>query len=122
MSFDTPDQNHEDLSRALVSAMLASEEVRHAMEAILADQPIDEDTHMVLMLKIKSLAESFGLLEGGDGSPVDLSSAIENSIGSVKLGKVTRGDELGAGEKAFREYLDNRFDEKEWLKKNRLIL
>lgn len=121
MSFDTPDQNHEELSRALVSAMLASEEVRHAMEAILADQPIDEDTHMVLMLKIKSLAESFGMLEG-DSTPADLSSAIESSIGSVKLGKVTRGDELGAGEKAFREYLDNRFDEKEWLKKNRLIL
>ncbi len=126
MPEETPFHEHggeiEKLSKAIVEAIVRSEEVQEAMRKIIETDGVGLNAHMVMMLKLDGLVKSLGLIDGDDTDTPEITPLDVNDIvGGLSLRDVNKGDELSEAELAFREYLAKTFDEDDWLKRNRLI-
>ncbi len=122
---ERPDDDMETLSKAIVDAIIKSKDVREAIRKLSDTDESYSKSFMVLMLRVQNLVESIG---------VDLSKAADPSSeekfnpGPVKPSAIKKknrdlfknlvdGKVETPSELAFREFLADRFDQDEWLKK-----
>ena len=115
------DGDYEKLSKAITEAVLSSPKVKKIVSEIQKRDEICPQSFMVLVLKLQSLTEGFD---------VEVEEAPEKSKKKVRRSKKKAAEEaqyidgarLSKKEIEFEEFISERFDAEEWLKKNGLIL
>ncbi|MEE8127992.1 MAG: hypothetical protein V3T45_05510 [Nitrospinaceae bacterium] len=115
------DGNYEKLSKAITEAVLCSPKVKKIVSEIQQRDDICPQSFMVLVLKLQSLTEGF---------EVEVEEAPEKSKKKSRRTKKKVAEEaqyidgarLSKKEIEFEEFISERFDAEEWLKKNGLIL
>ena len=115
------DGDYEKLSKAITEAVLSSPKVKKIVSEIQQRDDICPQSFMVLVLKLQSLTEGF---------EVEVEEAPEKSKKKVRRTKKKMAEEaqyidgarLSKKEIEFEEFISERFDAEEWLKKNGLIL
>jgi len=115
------DGNYEKLSKAITEAVLRSPKVKKIVSEIQQRDDICSQSFMVLVLKLQSLTEGF---------EVEVEEAPEKSKKKSRRTKKKVAEEaqyidgarLSKKEIEFEEFISERFDAEEWLKKNGLIL
>ena len=115
------DGDYEKLSKAITEAVLSSPKVKKIVSEIQKRDEICPQSFMVLVLKLQSLTEGFD---------VEVEEAPEKSKKKVRRTKKKAAEEaqyidgarLSKKEIEFEEFISERFDAEEWLKKNGLIL
>ncbi len=115
------DGDYEKLSKAITEAVLSSPKVKKIVSEIQQRDDICPQSFMVLVLKLQSLTEGFG---------VEVEEAPERSKKKSRRTKKKVAEEaqyidgarLSKKEIEFEEFISERFDAEEWLKKNGLIL
>jgi len=122
------DGEMEKLSRAIVEAIINSEDVKSAIEKI---GKIDEKmakSMMVFILKLDSLTDfkgGFADFEEDMDKFEDIPPARLKKRKSRKKqekAELVDGKIISGNEKKFLEFLSNNFDSKDWLKKNKISL
>jgi hypothetical protein len=126
------EKDMEILTRAIVDAITKSRDVREAIRRLSEADEVCSKSFMVLMLKVRSLAETMGLDFPNTCShdPEKLSApARDKQRGEARqaafkklMGGFVDGKQLTQREMEFCEYLADNFDSGEWLKKHGLIL
>jgi len=116
-----PDKEFEKLSKAITEAILNSKDVKKIIEEIRKRDLFTPNSLMVMVLKLESLSSLRDCLN--DATEDDLGNFKKPS--NKKKEKTCRqyidGKELDSSEIAFHEFLVKKFNQKKWLKKNRLI-
>ena len=115
------DRDYEKLSKAITEAVLSSPKVKKIVSEIQKRDEICPQSFMVLVLKLQSLTEGF---------EVEVEEAPEKSKKKSRRTKKKVAEEaqyidgarLSKKEIEFEEFISERFDAEEWLKKNGLIL
>jgi len=115
------DGDYEKLSKAITEAVLSSPKVKKIVSEIQQRDDICPQSFMVLVLKLQSLTEGF---------EVEVEEAPEKSKKKVRRTKKKMAEEaqyidgarLSKKEIEFEEFINERFDAEEWLKRNGLIL
>ncbi|MEE8206489.1 MAG: hypothetical protein V3T82_06035 [Nitrospinaceae bacterium] len=115
------DGDYEKLSKAITEAVLSSPKVKKIVSEIQQRDDICPQSFMVLVLKLQSLTEGF---------EVEVEEAPEKSKKKSRRTKKKVAEEaqyidgarLSKKEIEFEEFISERFDAEEWLKKNGLIL
>ena len=115
------DGDYEKLSKAITEAVLNSPKVKKIVSEIQKRDEICPQSFMVLVLKLQSLTEGFD---------VEVEEAPEKSKKKPRRSKKKAAEEaqyidgarLSKKEIEFEEFINERFDAEEWLKKNGLIL
>jgi hypothetical protein len=115
------DGDYEKLSKAITEAVLSSPKVKKVVSEIQKRDEICPQSFMVLVLKLQSLTEGF---------EVEVEEAPEKSKKKPRRTKKKTAEEaqyidgakLSKKEIEFEEFISERFDAEEWLKKNGLIL
>ncbi len=115
------DGDYEKLSKAITEAVLSSPKVKKVVSEIQKRDEICPQSFMVLVLKLQSLTEGF---------EVEVEEAPEKSKKKPRRTKKKTAEEaqyidgarLSKKEIEFEEFINERFDAEEWLKKNGLIL
>ena len=115
------DGDYEKLSKAITEAVLSSPKVKKVVSEIQKQDEICPQSFMVLVLKLQSLTEGF---------EVEVEEAPEKSKKKPRRTKKKTAEEaqyidgakLSKKEIEFEEFISERFDAEEWLKKNGLIL
>ena len=115
------DGDYEKLSKAITEAVLSSPKVKKIVSEIQKRDEICPQSFMVLVLKLQSLTEGF---------EVEVEEAPEKSKKKPRRTKKKAAEEaqyidgarLSKKEIEFEEFINERFDAEEWLKKNGLIL
>ena len=115
------DGDYEKLSKAITEAVLSSPKVKQVVSEIQKRDEICPQSFMVLVLKLQSLTEGF---------EVEVEEAPEKSKKKPRRTKKKTAEEaqyidgarLSKKEIEFEEFISERFDAEEWLKKNGLIL
>ncbi|HJM83549.1 MAG TPA: hypothetical protein QF720_08180 [Nitrospinota bacterium] len=128
------DHNEDDmefLSRVIVNAIMQSEEVRKAIKMLTESDKTNQKSFMVLMLKVQHLLDSIDPDDKRitreiklDLDEVEEQSEISKSSDNWKRksrfivdGKMETPQEL-----AFRKFLSEKFNQREWLRSNGLNL
>ncbi|MFW2331587.1 MAG: hypothetical protein ACN4E2_04755 [Nitrospinota bacterium] len=131
MSEKKPDKDIEALSKAIVEAMLRDPVVRAAVNKITGKEQLDVTSLMVMTIKVKNLAESMGIKlvktksttgQNSDSNLKPTKKVVKEKVKSIAPALLDEGKKLSEKELAFREYAAQRFDEKEWLIRNKLLL
>ena len=116
-----PDKEFEKLSKAITEAILNSKDVKKIIAEIREKDLFAPNSLMVMVLKLESLSAIKDCLN--DAMEEDLENFIEPP--NKKKEKTRRqyidGKELDDQEIAFQDFLAKKFNQKKWLKKNRLI-
>ncbi len=115
------DGDYEKLSKAITEAVLSSPKVKKIVSEIQQRDDICPQSFMVLVLKLQSLTEGF---------EVEVEEAPEKSKKKSRRTKKKVAEEaqyidgarLSKKEIEFEEFINERFDAEEWLKRNGLIL
>ena len=115
------DGDYEKLSKAITEAVLSSPKVKKIVSEIQQRDDICPQSFMVLVLKLQSLTEGF---------EVEVEEAPEKSKKKSRRTKKKVAEEaqyidgarLSKKEIEFEDFISERFDAEEWLKKNGLIL
>jgi len=115
------DGDYEKLSKAITEAVLSSPKVKKIVSEIQKRDEICPQSFMVLVLKLQSLTEGF---------EVEVEEAPEKSKKKVRRTKKKMAEEaqyidgarLSKKEIEFEEFINERFDAEEWLKRNSLNL
>ena len=115
------DGDYEKLSKAITEAVLSSPKVKKIVSEIQKRDEICPQSFMVLVLKLQSLTEGF---------EVEVEEAPEKTKKKPRRSKKKAAEEaqyidgarLSKKEIEFEEFISERFDAEEWLKKNGLIL
>ena len=126
------EKDMEILTRAIVDAITKSRDVREAIRRLSETDEVCSKSFMVLMLKVRSLAETMGLdfPNACSHEPEKLSPpAKEKKRGEARqaalkkiMGGLVDGKKLTQREMEFCEYMADNFDSGEWLKKHGLIM
>jgi hypothetical protein len=126
------EKDMEILTRAIVDAITKSRDVREAIRRLTETDEVCSKSFMVLMLKVRSLAETMGLdFPGSCSHDPDKPSmpAKDKKRGEVRqaafkklMGDLVDGKKLTQREMEFCEYLADNFDSGQWLKKHGLIM
>jgi hypothetical protein len=117
---ESPDRDYEKLSKAITEAVLSSEKVRKLVSEIQKKDEICPQSFMVLVLKLQSLTE---------GMETETEDPVQKAPKKTRRPKKSEsepdqfidGERLSKKEIAFQEYINERFNAEEWLKKNGLI-
>ncbi len=117
---ENPDRDYERLSKAITEAVLSSEKVRKIVSEIQKKDEICAQSFMVLVLKLQSLTEGFDL---------EVEESVEKPKKKIRRSKKKMadqsqyidGEKLSKKEIQFQEFINERFNPEEWLKKNGLI-
>lgn len=115
------DGDYEKLSKAITEAVLSSPKVKKIVSEIQKRDDICPQSFMVLVLKLQSLTEGFD---------VEVEEALDKPKKKPRRTKKKAAEEaqyidgarLSKNEIQFEEFINERFDAEEWLKKNGLIL
>ena len=115
------DGDYEKLSKAITEAVLSSPKVKKIVSEIQKRDDICPQSFMVLVLKLQSLTEGFD---------VEVEEALDKPKKKPRRSKKKAAEEaqyidgarLSKNEIQFEEFISERFDAEEWLKKNGLIL
>jgi hypothetical protein len=115
------DGDYEKLSKAITEAVLSSPKVKKIVSEIQKRDDICPQSFMVLVLKLQSLTEGFD---------VEVEEALDKPKKKPRRTKKKAAEEaqyidgarLSKNEIQFEEFISERFDAEEWLKKNGLIL
>ncbi|MBF0291450.1 MAG: hypothetical protein HQK86_04765 [Nitrospinae bacterium] len=126
------EKDMEILTRAIVDAITKSRDVREAIRRLTETDEVCSKSFMVLMLKVRSLAETMGLDFPNTCShepeklaaPAREKKSVEDKQAVLKklMTDFVDGKKLSQREMEFCEYLADNFDSGEWLKKHGLIL
>lgn len=124
------DDNMESLSRAIVDAITKSPEVRQAIKKLAERDESYSRSFMVLMLKVRNLAETLGveIAAGKDETAGEemfnlnfVEREGEDELPGIDLSNYVDGRKETPSETAFREFESSQFNQMEWLKKHGLI-
>jgi hydroxylamine reductase (hybrid-cluster protein) len=124
------DDNMDFLSRAIVDAITKSPEVRQAIKKLAEKDEGYARSFMVLMLKVRNLAETLGVeisgvreeAAGEDMFDLDfIGKRSERDRSRVDLANFVDGRKESLKEAQFREFESSRFNQEQWLKKHGLI-
>lgn len=96
----------ERLSRAIINAIVKSEDVQKALALLYEEEPVCNEGLMVLMIRMRALTDAAEELR-------DVTRHLKN--GDRKR-QFIDGRELSPQEAAFQEYCAEKFDEEKWLK------
>ncbi|MDH5478962.1 MAG: hypothetical protein OEY50_11565 [Nitrospinota bacterium] len=125
------DDNMDFLSKAIVDAITKSPDVRQAIKQLAETDEGYSRSFMVLMLKVRNLAETLGVeISGGrDDFPGEdmfdlnfLDQKPEQEQQKTDRANIVDGRKETPQEIAFREFESTRFNQEEWLRKHGLIL
>lgn len=117
-----PDKDLEKLSRAITEAILNSKDIQKILEEIRKKDLVLPSTIMVMILKLDALWNvSEGMNSEGYNSDINDLKELFNKEKKKDKKQLIDGKELNPNDLAFQEYLDKRFNEEDWLKKNGLI-
>ncbi|MDH5542481.1 MAG: hypothetical protein OEY64_05910 [Nitrospinota bacterium] len=132
-----PDREMEKLSRAIVEAILASDDVKKSLEKL---QHVDSSTYkslMVFMLRLDSLSDFRNKLssdisdmdempdlemEKGDEIAIPKKRKVRKSADKVFLPDIIDGRIISGSEKKFLDFLADNFDQDTWLREHGLTL
>ncbi len=115
------DGDYEKLSKAITEAVLSSPKVQKIVSEIQKRDDICPQSFMVLVLKLQSLTEGFDVeVEEAQEKPKKKSRRSKKKAGEEA--QFIDGAKLSKKEIAFEEFISERFDTEEWLKRNGLIL
>lgn len=123
----------ENLSKAIVEAILASGEVKKALEKVQAsDSAAAAKSLMVFMLRLDSIAELKDRFESEtedlsdfgieDEQPKPKRRRLRKKSDQPSLPDIIDGRVVSRSEKKFLEFLADKFDQSNWLKKNGIKL
>ncbi len=115
------DREYEKLSKAITEAVLSSEKVKKIVADIQKKDEICPQSFMVLVLKLQTLTEGFNVEveELSDKPKKKTSRRSKKKAGDSR--QYIDGEQLSSKEVAFEEYVSQRFNPEEWLKRNGLI-
>ncbi len=114
------DGDYEKLSKAITEAVLSSPKVKKIVSEIQQRDEICPQSFMVLVLKLQSLTEGFDVeVEEAPEKPKKKTRRTKKK--TAEEGQYIDGEKLSQKEIAFEEFISERFDPEEWLKKNGLI-
>jgi len=122
-----PDENMDDLSKAIVDAIMNSRDVRKAIRKLSEMDDNYAKSFMVLMLKVQNLTDTMedpqGTTRRSAEFTIDPGQLLEKKPKRTRRDVTNRidGKVETPNEIAFREYLASLFDQDEWLKNNGLI-
>ena len=115
------DGDYEKLSKAITEAVLSSPKVKKIVSEIQKRDEICPQSFMVLVLKLQSLTEGFEVeVEEATEKPKKKSRRTKKKV--AEEAQYIDGARLSKKEIEFEEFISERFDAEEWLKKNGLIL
>ncbi len=115
------DGDYEKLSKAITEAVLNSPKVKKIVSEIQQRDEICPQSFMVLVLKLQSLTEGFEVeVEEAQEKPKKKSRRTKKK--ATEEAQYIDGARLSEKEIEFEEFISERFDAEEWLKKNGLIL
>lgn len=115
------DGDYEKLSKAITEAVLSSPKVKKIVSEIQKRDDICPQSFMVLVLKLQSLTEGFDVeVEEAQEKPKRKSRRTKKKAGEEA--QFIDGARLSKKEIEFEEFISERFDTEEWLKRNGLIL
>ena len=106
---NTPEEDIERLSKAIVDAIVSSKEVKSILSRLIEKDVMVDKGFMMLMIKVQALSELADMAEK------DTKAKKSSKKKSTK--QYIDGRELTPSEIAFLDYCTKNFDEKEWLKK-----
>ena len=115
------DGDYEKLSKAITEAVLSSPKVKKIVSEIQKRDEICPQSFMVLVLKLQSLTEGFDV-EVEEAPEKSKKKARRSKKKAAEEGQYIDGARLSKKEIEFEEFINERFDAEEWLKKNGLIL
>ena len=110
----------EKLSKAITEAVITSNKVRKIVEEIQKKDGICPQSFMVLVLKMQILTESLNLKVEQSDADVKPATKKRNRRNTTKKSQYIDGRKLSKREIDFEEFLNERFDSNQWLKKNGL--
>jgi len=114
------DGDYEKLSKAITEAVLSSPKVKKIVSEIQERDDICPQSFMVLVLKLQSLTEGFDVeVEEAPEKPKTKPRRTKKKTAGE--GQYIDGEKLSKKEIEFEEFISERFDAQEWLKKNGLI-
>lgn len=112
-----PEEELERLSRAIADAIFSSKDVKKIIEEIREKDMVLPSTLMVMVLKLEALSNA------SEANRAEVDKINKSRSKRRKMNKqLIDGKELDSNEIAFQEFLVRRFNDKEWLKKNGLVL
>ncbi len=115
------DGDYEKLSKAITEAVLSSPKVKKIVSEIQQRDDICPQSFMVLVLKLQSLTEGFEVkVEEAPEKSKKKSRRTKKKI--AEEAQYIDGARLSKKEIEFEEFISERFDAEEWLKRNGLIL
>jgi len=115
------DGDYEKLSKAITEAVLSSPKVKKIVSEIQKRDDICPQTFMVLVLKLQSLTEGFDV-EVEETLDKPKKKPRRSKKKAAEEAQYIDGARLSKNEIQFEEFISERFDAEEWLKKNGLIL
>lgn len=116
-----PERNFEKLSKAITEAVMSSPKIRKIVAEIQKTEQICPQSFMVLVLKMQVLTDSLELECEEHG--VEKKRVRRTKRKSLKdLPQYVDGHKLTKNETEFLEFINKKFDNDEWLKKNGIIL
>ena len=115
------DGDYEKLSKAITEAVLSSPKVKKIVSEIQKRDDICPQSFMVLVLKLQSLTEGFEV-EVEEAPEKTKKKPRRSKKKTAEEAQFIDGERLSKKEIEFEEFISERFDAEEWLKKNGLIL
>ena len=115
------DGDYEKLSKAITEAVLSSPKVKKIVSEIQKRDEICPQSFMVLVLKLQSLTEGFEV-EVEEAPEKTKKKPRRSKKKTAEEAQYIDGERLSKKEIEFEEFIKERFDAEEWLKKNGLIL
>ncbi|MFQ5912772.1 MAG: hypothetical protein ACE5JS_06295 [Nitrospinota bacterium] len=128
-----PGPKYEALSQAILQAILSSKEVQARVDELLRQGALDGEDIVALALRFlplgrleakvdlmrKSSGESAEVDVGEDEALVDGEEGITLPLQDVRVGSAA-GRKMTPNELAFEKFLQDRFDEKAWMREARI--
>lgn len=105
----------EELSKAIINAIMNSEKVKRSLLNLHRQSLMSPESFLALILKMQDLIE---VVERSDKKRPRKSNNTETQ----SWPQIIDGQKMDPKEIAFLHYCQEKFDEKEWLKKLRLFL
>lgn len=118
---DGSERSFEKLSKAITEAVMTSPKVKKIVAEIQKDEDICPKSFMVLVLKMEVLTDSLELEVEEELKEERPAPKKRRSKKSSRKPQFIDGQELSKKEIEFQEFTNKKFDDDEWLKKNRLI-
>ncbi len=116
------------LSHAITEALLQNEEVMNLLADFKDRKVVDPNTLMGVAFKISDLLEIYDVtVSEANGEMASVQQTKRKKRREADIQKITKlreiidGRDLSKNEVAFQEWLIERFDDKNWLKGERLI-